>query len=196
MRREHPRSDEQFMPMQEGEQVTEPLTDEPDVLTRARRALILFVALIYSVLFIDVFLGHYLWVLLFVKKFIFSYSLIPQFFSPIALVVALWAAYRMTPGSVTALRMTMLASILVGVLGTYFHAAPRIDAATDFLAMRTWLGDPPLLAPGAYAIPGIIGLVATYGLAWRTATTTEKSWARKEPDRRSPVGAEALDTAA
>lgn len=157
------------------------MAEESRILTQGRRILILFAALSYVFFFIEVYLGHYLWLQLFTQKSIFSFALIPQFFSPIALAVALWTAFRLTPTSVTAFRVTMVASVLVGLVGTYFHVVPRITTGASLLAASTWLGDPPLLAPAAFGLPGIIGLLATYGLMWEHVSPSEPLVAQKMP---------------
>ena len=164
-----------LLPVQEAKKMREAVIDEPLGLTQARRVLILFAASSYIFFLTDIYLGHFLWIQLFVKKFTLSFALIPVFFAPIGLVVSLMAAYKPTPRAVLAFQGVMLVSLLVGLLGTYFHLAPRLVSGTDLFAVRTWLGDPPLLAPAAFALPGIIGLVATFGLVWKKAPAANPS---------------------
>ncbi len=149
------------------------IIDEPSAFTLGRKALILFASFSYVIFFIEAYLGHYIWLQLFVQKLIFSFAIVPVFFSPIGLITAMAAAYKLTPGPVAALRVVMVASIVVGLIGTYFHVVPRIAAGESVLSVGLWLGDPPILAPAAFAFPGIIGLLAAYGLKWRQPLLAE-----------------------
>jgi hypothetical protein len=140
--------------------------DEPATFLTGRRMLILFAALSFVAFFVEIYLGHYGRLQLFQQKLILSAALVPFFFSPVALVVCLVAATRITPTTVRVLNSTMLASIVVGMGGTYFHVAARITSAASLVTVSTWLGDPPAFAPFAFALPGIMGLVATFGIRW------------------------------
>jgi hypothetical protein len=147
--------------------VPELTINEPMPYIMARKMLITFTALSYVAFFIEVYLGHYIRLQLFLREFIWSHSLAPIFFSPIALVIALVTTMRLMPGAVRLFNLTMLASIVVGLVGSYFHIVLRLqEIMTRPLSMATWMGDPPALAPFAFVLPGIMGLVATYGLRW------------------------------
>jgi hypothetical protein len=128
--------------------------------------LLLFVALSFVFFFVEIYLGHYSRLELFQQNIILSAALVPFFFSPIGAVVSLMAATRPTPNTVRVLNITMLASIVVGIGGTYFHVAARVTSVSSLFSVPTWLGDPPAFAPFAFALPGIMGLVATYGISW------------------------------
>jgi len=158
-----------------GDEATELVLDEPRIFILGRRVLILFAAMSYIVFFIEVYLGHYIWLQLFLQRGIFNPAIIPIFFSPFGLIVATITAFRITPGTVLALRVVMVASIVLGLVGTYFHLMPRFEAGAGLLSVELWLGDPPALAPPAFAFPGIIGLVASYALNWRRVSPAEKA---------------------
>jgi hypothetical protein len=150
----------------EAEPVLQIVLDEPTTYITGRRMLLLFVALSFVAFFVEIYLGHYSRLQLFQHKLILSAALVPFFFSPIGLVVSLVAATRLTPSTARVLNGTMLTSIVVGIGGTYFHVAARITSAASLFTVSTWLGDPPAFAPFAFALPGIMGLVATYGIRW------------------------------
>lgn len=146
--------------------VPQVFADEPTTIVTGRRMLLLFAALSFVAFFVEIYLGHYARLQLFQQKLVFSAALVPFFFSPIALVICLVAAVRLVPSTVRVLNITMMASMLVGVGGTYFHVASRLTSPASLLQVSTWLGDPPAFAPFAFALPGIMGLVATYGIRW------------------------------
>lgn len=142
------------------------VAEEPATFVTGRRMLLLFAALSFVAFFVEIYLGHYARLQLFQQKLVLSPALVPFFFSPIALVICMVAAVRLVPSTVRVLNITMLASMVVGVGGTYFHVASWLTSPASLLQVSTWLGDPPAFAPFAFALPGIMGLVATYGIRW------------------------------
>lgn len=166
-----------FRPVKLAEALPVPraILDEAAVYSIGRRMLIAFTALSFVAFLVEMYLGHYARVQLYLQQGTFSPALVPIAFSPIGMVVSLLALIRLTPGVVKFFNGVMLVSIAIGMGGTYFHIASRITSLGALVSVSTWLGDPPALAPFAFALPGIMGLVATYGLHWvervPTATT-------------------------
>lgn len=146
-----------------------------------RRMLLLFVALSFVFFLIEIYLGHYGQLQLFQDKLTLSAALVPFFFCPIGAVVSLVAATRLTPITVRVLNATMVASIVVGTGGAYFHVAARVTSAASLLSVSTWLGDPPAFAPFAFALPGIMGLMAIYGIRWMEERLPEPTHYRPAP---------------
>ncbi|MBI2846774.1 MAG: hypothetical protein HYX82_02720 [Chloroflexi bacterium] len=127
-----------------------------------RKLLVFFTALSYIAFFVEVYLGHYAHVL----TLHWTPALIPVFFSPIALVIALVTGFWLKPMMVRIFNLTMLASIVMALSGTYFHITARPITLESLFSIMTWMGSPPFLAPFAFALPGIMGLVATYRIQW------------------------------
>ncbi|MDP3061758.1 MAG: hypothetical protein Q8O40_00895 [Chloroflexota bacterium] len=151
----------------EAKEVPELVVNEAQPYVTARKMLIVFTALSFVAFFVETYLGHYLWLQLFLKKGTLSPAMIPLLFSPVAMVVALVAAWRMTPGTVSLFRWNMLISLAIGLAGTGYHVAARFTSVGSLLTVQVWLGDPPAFAPLAFALPAIMGLLATFGLSWR-----------------------------
>jgi len=129
-----------------------------------RQLLMMLVVIAYIFFFIEVFLGHYARLLAFKGGLVFNGALIPLFFSPVALVISLAMMGWPNAKTVLLFRITMVISLMVAMAGTYFHMAPRINGLGDAFDVFSLLGDPPALAPLAFSLPGIIGLVATWGI--------------------------------
>lgn len=146
-----------------------------------RKLLMYLAALSYVAFFLEVYLGHY--------RFILTQSdlraMIPVYFSPVALVVALFAATWVRPGTVAVFNTVMWLSVSIGLLGTFFHLAPRDIGPLALLSIQTWLASPPILAPLSFALPGIIGLIGTYRLEW----VYEKAVTLGLPEAQPAVGA-------
>jgi hypothetical protein len=93
---------------------------------------------------------------------------IPILFGPIAgliLLIAGLIALRRRPLASTLVTLTFLSSILIGILGAYFHivrgslpAAPAGQRIT--VGLLIWA--PPILAPFAFAGVGVLGLSAAW----------------------------------
>ncbi len=145
--------------------------DEPAMFILLRRVLILFSAFAFVIFFIEIYLAHFIWLQLFFQKMVWNFAITPVIFAPIGLVVSLIAAFRLTPRVVWIFQVLMVASLTVGTVGTYFHVMPRLEAGESLASVGLWLGDPPVLAPAAFAFPGIMGLMAVYRLKWRKTAT-------------------------
>lgn len=143
----------------------------------ARKVLILFTAISFVAFFIEVYLGHYLWFQLFAKRGVLSPAMIPIFFSVPAFIVSLMAAVWMSPVTVTLFRWTMVASLAIGLAGTGYHVAARVNSLSGVFNVATWLGDPPAFAPLAYGLPALMGLVATFGIQWKRTPAKEPAQA-------------------
>lgn len=165
-----------------GERLDASRIDEPSMFILLRRVLILFSAFAFVIFFIEIYLAHFIWLQLFFQKGIWNFAIIPVIFAPIGLVSSLVAAFKLTPKVVWVFRVVMFASLLVGTVGTYFHVMPRVAAGESLASLSLWLGDPPVLAPAAFAFPGVMGLMAVYRMKWRkTATESVKDEGERIP---------------
>jgi len=104
---------------------------------------------------IDVALAHA------VNRFSPAYELIPIAFAPLGAATSFLAALRPRPGRAVALVhiALMLLGVVVGVLGTAFHA----NQALNPLGRLTWIWltfASPILAPLAFAGISLVGLYA------------------------------------
>jgi hypothetical protein len=97
-------------------------------------------------------------------------QLIPFAVLALTLVVSLLVWKRPTPTTLRAFRATMAICVLAGVAGVLLHAKGNWEWAMErddtlhgwALAWKILRGATPLLAPGAMAQLGLLGLLVTY----------------------------------
>lgn len=147
-----------------------------------RRLLLLTEPALLAALFLEVYLYH--------RGLTLAdrggWGLVPLVFTPWALLATVLAAgwpHRSTYWLYVA---ASGAAVLLGVAGTGFHLAIHAAAWGQTLDFRSWLGNPPVLAPLSFALAGLVGLVPLGGVA-------PEEFAADRP--RSPL-ARALYTAA
>ncbi len=93
---------------------------------------------------------------------------IPVLFSPPAglwILAALWIARRNPTLGRRLTLIPLLSSIVVGILGTWFHLARGVllqGAPGQQVTLSRLIWSPPLLAPPAYILIGVLGLVALW----------------------------------
>ncbi|HUI31256.1 MAG TPA: hypothetical protein VLX91_13675 [Candidatus Acidoferrales bacterium] len=117
------------------------------------RLLLILVGVNFIFTGLDVVLAHA------VNDFVPSYELIPVIFAPLGALSSFLVALRPRPGKPTVLAHIMLMGlgIIVGVLGTAFHA----NQALNPLGQLTWIWvtfASPILAPLAFAGISFVGL--------------------------------------
>ncbi len=111
---------------------------------------------------IDTYLAHK------ISGTIRPYEWIPIIFGPVAGVLLLLAgliALRRRPQATMIATLTLLASIVVGILGAYFHlvriALPNAPPGQRvFLSLFVW--GPPILGPLTFTLVGILGISAAW----------------------------------
>ena len=126
------------------------------------RAVFLLVALNELMLGVESYLAHK------VSGTIRPNELIPIVFGPVAAVLLVIAAgvaprWRVAAAVITA--ATLLASILVGILGTSFHLMRALLPAAPMgaqVSILRLIWSPPLLAPLFFALVGVLGLAAAW----------------------------------
>ncbi|MDH3943972.1 MAG: hypothetical protein OEV06_07770 [Anaerolineae bacterium] len=124
--------------------------------------ILLFTALNEALLGLDVFLAHL------ISGTIVPYEWIPIIFGPVAGAVLLGAgllARRNRNAAVLLASGVFLASILVGVLGSYFHiirASIPAPVIGRWLSMDMLVWAPPVLGPISFAGIAMLGLSATW----------------------------------
>lgn len=124
--------------------------------------MLLMVAVNQIFLGLDIFLAHSN------DGIIKPYEWIPVAFGPVAgtsLVIAGIIAFRNRTLANIFASLTFLLSILVGLLGTYFHlerALLPFAAAGERVTTSLLIWGPPLLCPITYVLIGVIGLSAAW----------------------------------
>ncbi len=117
------------------------------------RLLLILVGVNFVFTGLDVVLAHA------VNDFVPSYELIPIIFAPLGALSSFLVALKPKPGMSIALAhiVLMILGIIVGVLGTAFHA----NQALNPLGQLTWIWitfASPILAPLAFAGISLVGL--------------------------------------
>jgi uncharacterized membrane protein HdeD (DUF308 family) len=143
-----------------------------DVFPQARRAripfsrdqlMLLMAALNELLLGLETYLAHL------ISGTIVPYEWIPIIFGPIAGVLLLLAgllALRNRPLATVIANIVFLASIVVGLLGAYFHLIRAIlpwAPAGDIVSVPLFVWAPPILGPLTFSLVGLLGISA----AWR-----------------------------
>lgn len=118
------------------------------------RVLTFFFGLTYMVLFLDVFVEHHIGLVP-----IISARLIPVLFSLLATGISLSAGLWFRKETLLLFVITMGLSVLVGLMGAYFHLRNNLDNISIGLLHIF----PPKFAPLAFSGIGIMGLLATFG---------------------------------
>lgn len=127
------------------------------------QAMLLMAALNLFLLGVETYLAHL------VSGTIVPYEWIPILFGPIAGIILLLVgllAFRYRPLATWIANLVFLTSIIVGLLGAYFHivravapAAPAGERVT--VPLLVWA--PPILGPLTFALVGLLGISS----AWR-----------------------------
>ena len=135
------------------------------------RMLVLFVTAGFAFLLLDTFLEH--------RDVLTSeiWSLVPVIFSALAMIVGIIAVARWKNGMIRFLNGVLIASLVVGLAGMYFHlreeddkderGRPAVEQRTDRdEGLSTGEGeeaekDKPPLAPLAFGGLAVLGLMAT-----------------------------------
>lgn len=96
------------------------------------------------------------------------YEWIPVLLSPVAglvLLVALWLKPRQSRLGLMLAVGVLLFSLVVGVLGTYFHlvrAMRPLALAGERISLLLLIWSPPLVAPASFALVSVLGLLALW----------------------------------
>lgn len=129
----------------------------------SRDQLMLLLAAVNEIfLGIDIFLAHS------ISGTIVPYEWIPIIYGPVAGVVLLVAgliALRSRPTATLLASIVLVGSIVVGLLGAYFHlirAALPSGPAGEQLTVRLLVWGPPVLGPLMFAFVGLWGLSAAW----------------------------------
>ncbi|MEL7675176.1 MAG: hypothetical protein AAGU78_15680, partial [Chloroflexota bacterium] len=129
----------------------------------SRDQLMLLLAAVNEIfLGIDIFLAHS------ISGTIVPYEWIPIIYGPVAGVVLLVAgliALRSRPTATLLASVVLAGSIVVGLLGAYFHlirAALPSGPAGEQLTVRLLVWGPPVLGPLMFAFVGLWGLSAAW----------------------------------
>ena len=117
------------------------------------RLLLILVGVNFVFTGLDVVLAHA------VNQFVPSYELIPIFFAPLGALSSFTLALKSSPSKLVVLAhiFLMIIGVMVGVLGTAFHA----NQALNPLGQLTWVWmtfASPILAPLAFAGISLVGL--------------------------------------
>ena len=116
----------------------------------------------------EVFLGIVIYLALIISGTIVPYEWIPIIYGPIAGIVLLVAgliALRSRPTATLLATIVLVGSIVVGLLGAYFHlmrAALPSGPAGEQLTVRLLVWGPPILGPLMFAFVGLWGLSAAW----------------------------------
>jgi len=118
-----------------------------------------------------------------------SWQLVPLFLIAVALIVIVWHLADGGPATVRALRVTMGAFVLTGLLGVFLHYRANLEFQLDMDPTQS-RGElfrkvihaqaPPALAPGAMTQLGLLGLLYAVrhpALAGRRQSLTTSSGA-------------------
>ena len=113
-----------------------------------------FFGLTYIVLFVDVLVEHHIGLVP-----VTSARLIPVVFSFLAAAVSFMTGLWLRKETLLSFSIVMGFSVLIGLIGTYFHLSSSLDNITVGIMHIL----PPKLAPLAFSGIGIIGILATFG---------------------------------
>jgi hypothetical protein len=147
------------------------ITKEPIKLSIEKtRLILLFLALNYLIVFLDVTIAHA------ADAFSPVYEWIPVLFCPLATIAAILVLFKPKPGIINTLHMGLnLLGICIGVLGFIFHFMGVIGG--NSFSLTKLVGGNPVFAPLAFIALGIIGAIAgmddrprlkRYGLTQKT----------------------------
>jgi mono/diheme cytochrome c family protein len=92
------------------------------------------------------------------------WAVVPQISAPLLAFAAFLVLARPKRWTTVLLVVACGVSIAVGLIGPVLHYASRGVGLAAVLASRSWLGEPPPLAPLEFAAAGLLGLVP---VAWK-----------------------------
>src|SRR3990172_914131 len=129
---------------------------------KRRRLVMLLTALVFTLLFLQSYAGHYR-VLPYLRNLP---ALLPILVASLAMVAALALATWLQPRAVALCRGIMGAAVVTGLVGLLFHTQPHGLTLVHFWHPSFWLGSPPVAAPLEFIIAGLLGLAAFWNLSW------------------------------
>ncbi len=130
---------------------------------RPRRQLLLLTTLFFTILFLEVFLGHQ-------PSFRaggLSFALLPVVLTPLALAALAWAQLFPGRGAESALEAAMMVMVLLGGAGFVFHLqAHGVGWSHPGRLFRadTWAADPAPTVPLSFSLAGLVGALAGWRL--------------------------------
>ncbi|HVA37071.1 MAG TPA: hypothetical protein VNJ51_05625 [Candidatus Dormibacteraeota bacterium] len=124
----------------------------------AARSLVLVTQLLLGALLLEVFLYHPATAL---QRD--AWARVPLEVAPAGMAGASWLLLSRGRLSTWLFGAACAATVLVGLAGTAFHVAIHASDVAALLERSAWLGNPPTLAPLAFAVAGLLGLIALSG---------------------------------
>ena len=125
-------------------------------------------AILLMLAFNELMLGAETYIAHLISGTIVPYEWIPIIFGPVAFVLILlagWLALNRRPLATVIATIVFLTSIIVGLLGAYFHLFRAIlpDAPLgDIVSVPLLVWAPPVLGPLTFALVGLMGVSAAW----------------------------------